>query len=160
MAIRQFVFWVVASSFFIGCGLLILDSPRANQRSCDRGKCATGYAVGVSLILVGLLGGGFGLKKVWGKPVPAHQTIPAGPSPLKPSKNPRYQRRDEFVTMADVPLDDPHYQRKQTEIARLRRELGYAEEIDILVYPEADVPVPEPVLVPKPVRQEHTKPYY
>lgn len=100
------------------------------------------------------------LKTLLAKPIPADQRIPEGPSQLKPSKNPRYRRRDEFVTMADVPLDDPDYSRKQAEIARLRKELGYAEEIDILVYPEADALVPEPVLAPKPVQQERDKPYH
>lgn len=53
------------------------------------------------------------------------QPHPAG---LPPSKNPRYRRIDDFVSMADIALDDPNYERHEQEIAATRARHGYPPE--------------------------------
>lgn len=119
--------------------MMVIAGPGVLHRVCGSGKCASGIGIGGTLIFVGL----FAALKVFidtPRHIPPEERIPET-GELKPSVNPRYRRQDEFVSMADVPLNSPDYELKKAEIVRLRKEHGFPAEIDILVHPEADRPL-------------------
>jgi hypothetical protein len=140
--LKTFLWGLAAAALFIAIGVWLMDSPGHREVMCYRGRCISGGGAGFGMLCTGIMF----LYLVYRSAFPSTKErqekedrermrrIYAPPpqcSELPSSKNPRYRRIDNFVSMADVPLDSKDYEYQKRTIAAVRKRHGYPPEVEV-----------------------------